>query len=117
MTGYEIQRALDGNRKTWLAGLDAGSKIIFRSAYTSKVVRVDRSTKTMLMLDNGKRVSRKTGLVIGYECQEIRQLLTCSPQFQPGTELAFGRTLLRGEERGVEECIRALVIAGMVDEG
>ena len=116
MTDTAIYTALVNQRKIWLAGLDAGSKIIFRSAYTSKVVRVDRSTKTMLMLDNGKRVSRKTGLVIGYECQEIRQLLTCSPQFQPGTELAFGYSLTRSEERGVEECIRELTVAGMANE-
>lgn len=114
MTNAAINTALVNQRNIWLAGLAAGSKIIFRSTYTSKVVCVDRTTKTLIILSNGFRASRKTGTIIGEDgCREIRQLLTCSPQFQPGIEWGIGYTLNRGEERAVEECILEFVITGM----
>lgn len=102
---------LENQRKIWLAGLDVGSKIIFRSTYSSKVVRVDRTTKTMLILSNGFRASRKTGDLIGEvdRRREISQLLTRSPQFQPGTDFDVGYTLRADEERGVAQCIRDMI--------
>lgn len=107
MTDFKIYNALSNQRKIWLAGLDVGSKLVFKG-FAAQVRAVERVTKTQLVLSNGFRVSRKTGEVIGQEGKEIKQLLTCSPQFQPGIEFDDGRTLTRYEERMVAECVREM---------
>lgn len=115
MTDLKIYNALVNQRKVWLAGLGVGSKLVFKG-FTAQIITVERVTKNQITLSNGIRVLRKTGRVIGHDEAETRQLLTCSPQFQPGTEFDVGRTLTRYEERMVAECVREMVIAGMSNE-
>lgn len=107
MTDYEKFRALGALRNLWLSGLTAGSRLIFKS-WSAKVVRVERTTKTMIILENGIRVSKKTGAVIGEDEKSVSQLLTAHPHFEAGTEFEVGKTLSRYEEECVNECIKDL---------